>query len=46
MEATGEGDRKPGRAHDKADYIELLKELHEAFEKHGYQQPFLLERKQ
>lgn len=36
MQAAGEADRKPGRAQDKADYIELLKELHEAFEKHGF----------
>lgn len=36
MEASGEADRKPGRAQDKADYIELLKELHEAFHDHGY----------
>lgn len=36
MKAAGEADRTPGRAQDKHDYIELLKELREAFEPHGY----------
>lgn len=36
MEASGDTDRKPGRAQDKEDYISLVKALHEAFQPHGY----------
>ncbi|OTF83884.1 mite allergen-like protein (Chitinase-like) [Euroglyphus maynei] len=36
MQASGDSDRKPGRTEDKEDYINLLRELHEAFRPHGY----------
>lgn len=31
-----DGDRRPGRAEDKHDYVTLLKELKEAFKSHGF----------
>ena len=36
MKAAGDANRKPGVDADKENYIELLKELKEAFEPHGY----------
>jgi len=36
MQAVGDADRKPGKDTDKANYIALLKELHEAFKPHGF----------
>lgn len=36
MKAVNDQDRTPGRDADKADYIELLKELRAAFEPYGF----------
>ena len=33
---VADGDRHPGRAEDKHDYVTLLKELKEAFKSHGF----------
>ena len=36
MKAQGDADRKPGNDADKQHFIDLLRELHEAFQPYGY----------